>query len=135
MPAPSVSLPPPTHRRPWIVNPPELSHLVYLALAGGAGALKLSDLLAGLGGDAKKKLGAARKLLEKVGGAAGDRGVAPVSVPLPSVVAERQERKAGYEAAAKDVSKWTSIVKVSLYGRVNCSMRAGYLAGTKTRLG
>lgn len=83
------------------------------ASAGGAGALKLSDLLAGLGGDAKKKLGAARKLLEKVGGAAGDRGVAPVSVPLPSVVAERQERKAGYEAAAKDVSKWTSIVKAN----------------------
>ncbi|GLC47246.1 hypothetical protein PLESTF_000895000 [Pleodorina starrii] len=93
------------------------------ASAGGAvaGTLSIADLLQGLTGEERRKLGAARRLLEKVAGAGGagagaDGGkgaIRPVAVPLPSVVAERQERKAGYEAAAEDVTKWQSIVKAN----------------------
>ncbi|KAG2423906.1 hypothetical protein HXX76_014959 [Chlamydomonas incerta] len=109
------------------------------ASAGGLGGLSIADLLAGLTGEERRKLGAARRLLEKVGGAAGDgddagaggkrktkkggadkggsggggSSLRPVPVPLPGIVADRQERKAGYEAAAEDVTKWTSIVKAN----------------------
>ncbi|EFJ43959.1 hypothetical protein VOLCADRAFT_121361 [Volvox carteri f. nagariensis] len=95
------------------------------ASAGGAaaGTLSVADLLKGLTAGERRKLGAARRLLEKVaaaggGGqaeaaAGGSKGLRPVPVPLPAVVAERQERKAGYEAAAEDVTKWQSIVKAN----------------------
>ncbi|GIL87950.1 hypothetical protein Vretifemale_15914 [Volvox reticuliferus] len=92
------------------------------ASAGGsaAGTLSIADLLQGLTGKERRQLGAARRLLEKVAGAGdgkgkatGGKGLRPVSVPLPTVVAARQERKAGYEAAAKEVTKWQSIVKAN----------------------
>ncbi|KXZ48222.1 hypothetical protein GPECTOR_29g127 [Gonium pectorale] len=93
------------------------------ASAGGdAGSLSVADLLRGLTGEERRKLGAARKLLEKVagdkGGADGGNGksgksMRPVSVPLPTIVAERQERKAGYEAASEEVTRWQPIVKAN----------------------
>ncbi|KAG2495048.1 hypothetical protein HYH03_006979 [Edaphochlamys debaryana] len=99
------------------------------ASAGGTGGLSLADLLAGLSPEERRRLGAARKLLEKVGGAslAGDdeggeqggrrvrkaKAIKPVAVPLPAIVADRQERKAGYEAAAEEVTKWQPIVKAN----------------------
>ncbi len=60
-----------------------------------------------LGNDGGGKLGAARKLLEKMAAK-----TAPVSAPLPRAIKARQERKAGYEATSKDVTKWQPIVKV-----------------------
>ncbi|GLI69141.1 hypothetical protein VaNZ11_013698 [Volvox africanus] len=92
------------------------------ASAGGfaAGTLSIADLIQGLTGEERRQLGAARRLLDKVAGArggegkgAGGKGLRPVSVPLPAVVAARQERKAGYAAAAKEVSRWQSIVKAN----------------------
>lgn len=74
---------------------------------GGGGELRLSDLVAGLG-EAKGKLGANRKLLERL-----DKKGAPIEAPLPRAVRERQERRAGYEETSKDVTKWQPIVKVS----------------------
>jgi U3 small nucleolar RNA-associated protein 14 len=75
-------------------------------VAGAEGELQLADLLEGLG-EQKAKLGSARKLLDKMG-----RSAAPVSAPLPRQVAERVSRKAGYESASKEVSKWQPLVKV-----------------------
>eukprot|EP00983_Pelagomonas_calceolata_P131652 1161798-Pelagomonas_calceolata.AAC.8 len=50
--------------------------------------------------------------------------VQAVPAPLPRVIKERQERKAGYEATNKDVVKWQPIVKVSYMNsqeqEVNC---------------
>ncbi|GFR45758.1 hypothetical protein Agub_g7173 [Astrephomene gubernaculifera] len=97
------------------------------ASAGGLASLSIADLLKGLAPEERRKLGAARRLLEKVGGAGagaedeeeggsrrrGTKGLKPVSVPLPGIIAERQERKAGYEAASKEVSKWLPIVKAN----------------------
>jgi hypothetical protein len=65
-------------------------------------------MMGALGNDGGGKLGAARKLLEKM-----EAKTAPVSAPLPRTIKERQERKAGYEASSKDVTKWQPIVKVS----------------------
>lgn len=77
------------------------------------------DLLRGLTDAERRKLGPARRFLEKVAGAGvqsttgkDGKGLKALPVPLPAVVAERQERKAGYEAASRDVTKWQSIVKV-----------------------
>ncbi|GBF90520.1 hypothetical protein Rsub_03516 [Raphidocelis subcapitata] len=74
---------------------------------GGGGELRLSDLMAGLG-EGRAKLGASRKLLERL-----ERRGGPVEAPLPRAVRERQERKAGYEATAKDVTKWQPVVKAN----------------------
>ena len=51
--------------------------------------LTVSDLIAGLG-DSRGKLGAARKVLEKL-----EKKAAPVAAPLPGPLRHRQERKAG----------------------------------------
>ncbi|PNH08472.1 U3 small nucleolar RNA-associated protein 14 [Tetrabaena socialis] len=82
------------------------------------GGLSLADLLGSLTAEEKRKLGSARRLLERVGGGGaaadggkGKGGLRPVSVPLPSVVADRQERRAGYEAASAEVTRWQPIVK------------------------
>jgi U3 small nucleolar RNA-associated protein 14 len=75
---------------------------------GAGGALRLSDLVAGLG-DARPRLGASRKALERM-----ERRGAPVEAPLPRAVRERQERKAGYEETSRDVTKWQPMVKVRL---------------------
>lgn len=61
-------------------------------------------------GKSRRKLGPARKLLEKM--AVGKGGTAPVAAPLPRVVRERQERKAGYEKSAEELSRWQGLVKV-----------------------
>lgn len=37
---------------------------------------------------------------------------APVSAPLPPVVAQRVARQAGYEKSKEEVAKWQPIVKV-----------------------
>lgn len=60
-------------------------------------------------GDAKTKLGPARKALLKMA-----REAEPISAPLPGPVRERQERKAGYETTKEDITKWQPLVKVSL---------------------
>ncbi|KAF5840649.1 Utp14 protein-domain-containing protein [Dunaliella salina] len=80
------------------------------ASTGTGDELTLADLMQGLGGDVKRKLpGTTRKLLEKMSG--GERKAVPA--PLPRVIKERQERKAGYEATNKDVVKWQPIVKAN----------------------
>jgi U3 small nucleolar RNA-associated protein 14 len=38
---------------------------------------------------------------------------APIAAPLPRVIKERQERKAGYEDTKEEVTKWQSIVKAN----------------------
>lgn len=48
----------------------------------------MSKLLAGLGGEGQKGLGAARKELEQL-----ERKAMPVEAPLPSNIAKRVERK------------------------------------------
>ncbi len=70
------------------------------------GALRVADLIAGLG-ERAGQLGSARKTLEKLSAKGG-----PVQAPLPAVVRDRQTRKAGYQEAKKDVSKWQPIVQV-----------------------
>lgn len=37
---------------------------------------------------------------------------APVSVPMPRTIRERQERKAGYDTAKAEMVKWKDIIKV-----------------------
>lgn len=46
----------------------------------------------------------------KASGGGAPAGV--VATPLPAIVADRVERKAGYEHTSKDVTKWQPIVKV-----------------------
>ena len=61
-------------------------------------------------GDGRRKLGSsARKLLEKMAS-----GLAPsaVAAPLPRLIKERAERKAGYQHTSEDVTKWQPMVKV-----------------------
>ncbi len=77
---------------------------------GAGGQLRLSDLVEGLG-EAKGKLGASRKALERM-----ERRGGPVEAPLARTLRERQERKAGYEGTSKDVTKWQPIVKVGFLG-------------------
>lgn len=79
-----------------------------MAASGEQGELSIADLMRGLG-DAKTKLGPARKALLKMA-----REAEPISAPLPGPVRERQERKAGYETTKEDITKWQPLVKVSL---------------------
>ena len=58
-------------------------------------------------GDAKNKLGPARKALLKMA-----KQSEPLPAPLPGPVRERQERKAGYETTKEDITKWQPLVKV-----------------------
>lgn len=67
----------------------------------------MTDLIAGLG-DGSTKLGAARRELERL-----ERRAAPVAAPLPGPIRARQERRAGYEEAIKEVAKWLPIVKAN----------------------
>lgn len=73
--------------------------------ASASGKLRVADLIAGLGVQASQ-LGAARKALERLD------AQAPTEAPLPAVVRDRVTRKAGYQEAKRDVSKWQSIVTV-----------------------
>lgn len=77
------------------------------AVAGHQGELSIADLLRGLG-DAKSKMGPARKALQKLA-----RQEGPLAAPLPGPIRERQERKAGYETTKEDITKWQPLVKVS----------------------
>jgi hypothetical protein len=52
----------------------------------------------------------AHQVLEKI--SAGSAGARPVQPPLPRLIKERAERKAGYETAKKDITKWQPIIKV-----------------------
>lgn len=67
----------------------------------------MADLIAGLG-EGRSKLGAARKVLERL-----EKKAAPVAAPLPGPIRARQERRAGYEEARKEVTKWLPIVKAN----------------------
>lgn len=67
--------------------------------------LSVDDLIAGLG-DARAKLGPARKSLEKM-----SKRSAPLQAPLPGPIQERQERKAAYDVSKKDIQKWMPLVK------------------------
>jgi len=82
-----------------------LHYSLYLSFTGAGGELTLADLIAGLG-DNRAKLGSARKTLERL-----EKKTAPVSAPLPGPIRDRQERKAGYEAAKEDIAKWMPVVK------------------------
>lgn len=64
-----------------------------LAVAGEGGALRIADLVGALGKD-RAKLGAARKILERL-----DVRAEPVAPPLPSQVRARKERQAGCAAS------------------------------------
>lgn len=70
------------------------------------GELSIADLMKGLG-DAKSKLGPARKALMKMA-----KQAEPLATPLPGPIRERQERKAGYETTKEDITKWQPLVKV-----------------------
>lgn len=72
-----------------------------------AGGLSIADLMKGLG-DAKSKLGPARKALMKMA-----KQAEPLTAPLPGPIRERQERKAGYETTKEDITKWQPLVKVT----------------------
>lgn len=75
---------------------------------GGNEQLQLSDLMASLGGSSGAAvLRGARQMLEQL-----ERRSAPVAAPLPRNVAERLERRAGYEDSKQDVTKWQPLVKV-----------------------
>lgn len=80
-------------------------------IPGQHGELSISDLLRGLG-DAKAKMGPARKALQKLA-----RQEGPLAAPLPGPIRERQERKAGYETTKEDITKWQPLVKASNAGR------------------
>ncbi len=79
---------------------------VCTAAGDASGELQLSDLIRGLG-ESRKKLGAARKALERL-----ERRGRAVAAPLPGNVAARQARKAAYDVTSADVSKWQAMVKV-----------------------
>ena len=74
--------------------------------SGGQGELSIADLMKGLG-DAKSKMGPARKALLKMA-----KQAEPLTAPLPGPIRERQERKAGYETTKEDITKWQPLVKV-----------------------
>ncbi|MEW5305610.1 MAG: hypothetical protein WDW36_008141 [Sanguina aurantia] len=78
--------------------------------SGPPSELTIDALMRGLG-KSRRKLGPARKLLEKM--AVGKGGTAPVAAPLPRAVRERQERKAGYEKSAEELSRWQGLVKAN----------------------
>ena len=65
-------------------------------------------------GDAKSKLGPARKALMKMA-----KQAEPLTAPLPGPIRERQERKAGYETTKEDITKWQPLVKVR---QLQCSI-------------
>ena len=73
------------------------------------GELSIADLMKGLG-DAKSKLGPARKALMKMA-----KQAEPLATPLPGPIRERQERKAGYETTKEDITKWQPLVKAYLF--------------------
>ena len=58
-------------------------------MVAGGGELRISDLIAGLGPEARR-LGAARRTLEKL-----DKQTKPVQPPLPGPVRRRKQRQAG----------------------------------------
>ncbi|GMH32317.1 hypothetical protein BSKO_00151 [Bryopsis sp. KO-2023] len=70
---------------------------------GGGKDLTVGDLMASLGKH-RESLGASRWGLERL------TESAPVAVPMPRVIRERQERKAGYQNAKEDLTKWKDIV-------------------------
>ncbi|GAX81102.1 hypothetical protein CEUSTIGMA_g8536.t1 [Chlamydomonas eustigma] len=100
---------------------------------GAAGDLTVEELMKSLGSDERRKLTpASRKILEhlktkpavslagtEAGSgkgrkrklAAAGAALAPVAAPLPRLIKERQERKAGYEDTKEEVTKWQPIVK------------------------
>ena len=79
--------------------------------SGGQGELSIADLMKGLG-DAKTKLGPARKALLKMA-----KQAEPLTAPLPGPVRERQERKAGYATTKEDIIKWQPLVKVCVWSK------------------
>jgi U3 small nucleolar RNA-associated protein 14 len=73
---------------------------------GDGGELSVEDLVGALG--RAPGLGALKKKLARVEG-----GELPLAVPLPPTVQGRLERKAAYEAGAKDIGKWRAQVPQS----------------------
>lgn len=70
---------------------------------GDGGELSVEHLVGALG--RAPGLGALKKKLARV-----DAGELPLATPLPPTVQGRLERKAAYEAGAKDISKWRAQV-------------------------
>lgn len=95
-----------------------------VTFAGQQGDLSIADLLKGLG-DAKSKMGPARKALQKLAQQEGR-----LAAPLPGPIRERQERKAGYETTKQDITKWQPLVKV--HCRL-CGLNASQLDGQQTK--
>ena len=113
---------------------PYLFQLSLSRYSGAIGELTVEDLIKVLGSEERRKLApVSRKLLEKLstkprsssgGGtlsstkksssAAASSGMAtaPLAAPLPRLIKERQERKAGYEETKEEVTKWQPMVKV-----------------------
>eukprot|EP00897_Mesotaenium_endlicherianum_P003509 jgi/Mesen1/3186/ME000184S02248 len=71
---------------------------------GGEGQLSIEELMGSLQGSAG--MGALRKRMEQLQKRGG-----PVQAPLPKIIKERLERKAGYEKTSEDVTKWQPLVK------------------------
>ena len=69
-------------------------------MVAGGGELRISDLIAGLGPEARR-LGAARRTLEKL-----DKQTNPVQPPLPGPVRRRKQRQAGCVSGPEQKRAW-----------------------------
>lgn len=66
-------------------------------------------MLRSLRPDQRSRMGPNRKRLEGL----SKKGKA-VAAPLPTLIRQRQERKAGYEDRVEDIAKWLPIIKVAI---------------------
>lgn len=71
---------------------------------GNSSSITVADLLGGLEG--ASGLGALRKNLQPL-----ENENLAISAPLPKVIQERMERKAGYDKSREEVTKWEPLVK------------------------
>ncbi|KAK9837770.1 hypothetical protein WJX74_004747 [Apatococcus lobatus] len=70
--------------------------------------LDIRDMLRSLRPEQRSRMGPNRKRLEGL----SKKGKA-VAAPLPTLIRQRQERKAGYEDRVEDIAKWQPIIKAN----------------------
>lgn len=69
--------------------------------------MDIRDMLRSLRPEQRSRMGPNRKRLEGL-----SKKGKPVTAPLPTLIRQRQERKAGYEDRVQDIAKWQPIIKV-----------------------